>query len=171
MIFKEGHVKTLWVIVVAASLSGAVAAQDAKKDDCCGAQGIICPKDGKCEGKCREICDKVGATLKAVRARVGELMQKEVGQKCQCCAGECKGEACSTCETVVSKVYAPLMKERVNARFKDMKKEIKHTVKGEDGKESDVKCTFLTGDICKVCVNDMADASWKKLKEMFAEKK
>ncbi len=163
--------KAIWAIVVAASLSGAVAAQDAKKSDCCGAQGLMCPKDGKCEGTCREICDKVGATLKAVRARVGEMMQKEVGQKCQCCAGECTGEGCSTCDTVKTKVFAPLMKEKVNARFKDFNKEVSHKVKGDNGKENDVKCTFLKGDTCKVCVNDMADVSWKKLKEMFAEKK
>jgi hypothetical protein len=155
-------------LVVGAAMSFA---QDAKKDDCCGAKGILCPKDGRCEAKCREICDRVGATMKAVRARVGEIMQKEVGAKCECSSGDCCADHCGTCDAVKSKVFVPIMKEKVTARFKEIKKDVLHKVKGDDGKESEVKCTFLTGDTCKSCVEDQAQVAWTKLKEMFSAKK
>ncbi len=164
------------VATVAAALAlawGVAVAQDKQdgKKDCCGASGLICPKDGKCEGTCREICNKVGETLKAVRAKVIEKMKKECNCECPCTAGTCSAEGCESCATVKSQVFAPLFKDKVNARFKDWKKDVKHSVKGDDGKAKDVTCTFLKGDLCKACVDDLADASWKKLSELFGEKK
>lgn len=144
---------------------------DGAKQDGCGAKDLMCPKAGACEGKCKEICDKVGATLKAVRARIGEKMQKELGAKCACTAGECTTADCTICETVKSKIFVPMMKERVSAAFKNLKKDVTHSVKGDDGKVADVTCTFLKGDTCKPCVEEMADAGLAKLKELRAEQK
>lgn len=169
--------KLAWFAPVAALLL--VAAQDCPdgkcpascdgKQDCCGAVGILCPKDGKCEGKCREICDNVGATLKSVRARVGEIMKKEVGEACPCASGSCKEAKCGTCTDVVAKIYAPLLKDKVGAWMKSKVKDPKHTVKTDDGKTQEVACTFLSKKPCDVCVNDLANASWTKLKECMKD--
>ncbi len=138
----------------------------------CGMAGILCPKDGKCEGKCKEICTKAAATLKAVRARIGELMKKEVGQQCPCTVGGCCEKECPSCETVKTKIFAPILKDRVNARFtKEGFKEAKHAGKDAEGKATETACTFLSGDTCTPCVNEMADAMWAKMKELFAAKK
>lgn len=157
-------------MVVALGIVLALAAQDDCCKEQCGMQGILCPKEGKCEGKCREICDKAAETLKAVRARVVELMKKECGGECPCTAGKCEADGCGSCDTVKTKVFAPILKERVTARFKEFGKKVSHTV-AENGKSKEVECTFLTGATCSVCVNDMADASWKKMKELFSKKK
>ena len=53
-------------------LIGVAAAQDkgtAKKAVKCGMAGLCCPKEGKCEGECRTICDRAGETLTAARWR------------------------------------------------------------------------------------------------------
>lgn len=159
---------------VVALLVGVAAAQEKgreAKPEKCGVAGICCPKEGKCEGECRTICDRAGETLASARKTAGEKMKKVMGTKCECTAGECKAAGCEGCELVRSKVFVPLMKTRVSARFKDWKKEITHTVKAKDGKTSQVKCTFLKGALCEPCAEALADDILKKLQELFSEQK
>lgn len=162
-------------LVVAGACTLAVAQEQDSKKDCCGAAGILCPKDGKCEGKCREICDEVGRTLKTAQKDLAKLMDKEIGQHCPCMGGECKEDGCSSCATAKD-IYKTILKEKVTARF-SAKKEASHTVKGDDGKTKEVKCTFLRtkgkedGDVCSLCAKEIAEAAWKKLKEMVSKEK
>jgi len=156
---------------ILALLVGAAAgfAQE-KKAEPCGMAGIICPKEGKCAGECRMICDRAGATLKAVRAKAVEKMEAKFGSKCECTAGACTAAGCPGCDMVKTKVFIPLMKERVQARMKDFKKDVSHAVKDKEGKSRSVKCTFLKGDACAPCVDDLSDAVLKKLQELFSQK-
>ena len=156
------------------SLVGVAAVQEKGRDpkpEKCGMAGICCPKEGKCAGDCRTICDRAGETLASARTRAGEKMQKVMGSKCECTAGECKAAGCDGCTMVKSKVLVPLMKDRVTARMKDWKKEITHAVKATDGKTSTVKCTFLKGALCEPCADALADDILKKLQEMFSGQK
>jgi hypothetical protein len=141
-----------------------------KKSEPCGMAGIFCPKDGKCAGECRTICDRAGATLKAVRAKAVEKTEAKFGSKCECTSGECGADGCPGCEMVKTKIFIPLMKERVGARMKDFKKDVMHAVKDREGKPQTAKCTFLKGDVCGPCVDEMSDAVLKKLQE-FATRK
>lgn len=157
-----------------ALLIGVAAVQDKgreKKPEKCGMAGMVCPKEGKCEGECRTICDRAGETLAAARKKAGEKMKKELGSKCECTAGECSAAGCEGCDLVKTKVFTPLMKERVAARFKEWKKDLLHTVKGKDGKSSPVKCTFLKGALCEPCAETLSDDILKKLRELFSEQK
>jgi hypothetical protein len=159
---------------ILALLAGVAAAQEKgreTKPEKCGMAGICCPKEGKCEGECRTICDRAGETLASARTRAGEKMKKQMGSKCECTAGECTAAGCEGCEMVKTKVFVPLMKERISARFKDWKKEITHTVKAKDGKVTTVKCTFLKGGLCDPCAEALADDILKKLQEMFSGQK
>jgi hypothetical protein len=137
----------------------------------CGMSGICCPKEGKCEGECRTVCDRAGETLASARKIAGEKMKKQIGSKCECTAGECSAAGCEGCEMVNSKVFVPLMKARVSARFKEWKKEITHAVKTKDGRTTQVKCTFLKGALCETCADSLADDILKKLQEMFSGQK
>ncbi len=141
------------------------------KPAACGMAGICCPKEGKCEGECRSICDRAGETLAAARKLAGEKMKKQMGSKCECTAGECSAAGCEGCDLVKSKVFTPIMKERISARFKDWKKEITHSVKAKDGKTSAVKCTFLKGALCGPCADTLSDDILKKLTELFSGQK
>jgi len=163
--------KAIQVGGILALLVGAAAGfQQEKKAEPCGMSGIICPKDGKCSGECRTICDRAGATLKAVRAKAVEKMVEKFGSKCECTAGECAAEGCQGCDLVKTKVLTPLMKERVQARMKESKKDVQHAVKDKDGKSREVKCTFLKGDVCAPCVESMSDAVLTKLQELMSKK-
>ena len=159
---------------IVALLLGVAAAQEKGREtkaEKCGMSGMVCPKEGKCEGECRTICDRAGATLASARKIAGEKMKKQMGSKCECTAGECSSAGCEGCDLVKSKVFTPLMKDRVSARFKDWKKEIAHTVKAKDGKTSQVKCTFLKGAVCEPCADALADDILKKLQELFSGQK
>ena len=98
-------------------------------------------------------------------------MVKAMGGKCECTAGECTTAACEGCELVKTKVLAPLIKDRVSARFKDWKKDVTHSIKAKDGKTSTAKCTFLKGALCEPCADTLADDIVKKLQEVFGQKK
>jgi hypothetical protein len=166
----------LWQLggIAALMVVGVAAAQEKGKETkaaTCGMAGFCCPKEGKCEGECRTICDRAGETLATARKRAGDKMQKVMGSKCECTAGGCKEAGCEGCDLVKSKVLTPLMKERISARFKDWKKEITHAVKGRDGKTATVKCTFLKGALCETCTDTLADDILKKLQETFGQKK
>ncbi|HZN60807.1 MAG TPA: hypothetical protein VFC90_00245 [Planctomycetota bacterium] len=166
--------KVLHVAGIAALLLGVAAAQEKGRETKpakCGMTGICCPKEGKCEGECRTICDRAGETLASARKIAGEKMKKAMGSKCECTAGECSAAGCEGCELVMSKVLAPLMKDRISARFKDWKKEITHAVKAKDGKASTVKCTFLKGALCDPCADALSDDILKKLQDVFGQKK
>ena len=113
----------------------------------------------------------VPETLAAARKKAGEKMKKELGSKCECTAGECSAAGCEGCDLVKTKVFTPLMKERVAARFKEWKKDLLHTVKGKDGKSTQVKCTFLKGALCEPCAETLSDDILKKLRELFSEPK
>lgn len=159
---------------VLALLVGIAAVQDKgreSKSEKCGMSGICCPKEGKCEKDCRTICDRAGETLAAARKKAGDKMQKEMGGKCECTAGECAAAGCEGCDLVKSKVFVPLMKERISARVKDWKKEIVHAVKSKDGKTSQAKCTFLKAGLCEPCADVLADDILKKLRDLFSGKK
>jgi hypothetical protein len=157
---------------LAALLVGVAAVQEKGnvKSGPCGAAGYCCPKEGKCEGECRTICDRAGETLKSARKKAGEKMVKILGSKCDCTAGDCSESGCEGCDLVKTKVLAPLLKDRVTARFKDWKREITHAVKSKDGKTSQVACTFLKGPLCEPCADSLADDILKKLQEMFSGK-
>ncbi|HTF58184.1 MAG TPA: hypothetical protein VK661_13215 [Planctomycetota bacterium] len=159
---------------IVALLVGVGAAQERaqeKKAEKCSMAGICCPKDGKCTGECRAICDRAGETLKAARKLAGEKMQAKYNFKCECTAGECATEGCEGCSMIRTKIFAPLMKERVGARMKDWKKEITHAVKGKDGRTETVKCTFLKGAPCDSCVDTLSDDILKKLQAFTEEQK
>ena len=123
----EGVMK-LWQLggIAALMVVGVAAVQEKGKETkaaTCGMTGICCPKEGKCEGDCRTICDRAGETLATARKRAGDKMQKVMGSKCECTAGGCTAAGCEGCDLVKSKVLIPLMKERISVRFKDWKKE------------------------------------------------
>jgi hypothetical protein len=147
------------------------APQDKPKAEKCGSAGVCCPKEGKCQGDCRTICDRAGETLTSSRKKAGERMVKIMGSKCPCTAGECSAAGCEGCDLVRSKVFVPLMKERITARIKDWKKDVFHAVKAKDGKTAQVKCTFLKGDVCEPCTDSLADDILKKLQELFSGQK
>jgi len=159
---------------VLALLVGIAAVQEKgreTKPEKCGMAGICCPKEGKCGGDCRTLCDRAGETLTSARKIAGEKMKKEMGQKCECTAGECSAAGCEGCELVKTKVFAPLMKDKISARMKEWKKEITHAVKAKDGKTTSVKCTFLKGALCEPCADALADDILKKLTELFSGQK
>ena len=164
--WQLGGIMALLVGVAAAQEKGTQA-----KAEKCGMAGMCCPKEGKCAGDCRTICDRAAETLTSARTRAGEKMVKLMGSKCECTAGECKSDGCDGCSMVKSKVFVPLMKERIAARMKDWKKDITHTVKAKDGKTTAAKCTFLKGALCDPCAESLSDDILKKLQEMFSGQK
>lgn len=173
LLFAMGALAAILVAPAAAQdcpAEGGCKETEAKANGCPLA-GVFCKKDGKCEGKCKEICERGVKALKAVQARVGELMKKEAGCACECTAGSCAEKSCASCDALKTKVFHPILKARAAARFdKEGFKDAKHTVK-VDGKDTETACTFLSGDTCSTCVNEMADAAWAKMKELFASKK
>jgi hypothetical protein len=165
-------VKALVVSVGVAVLFGATwsyaQARDAGKDqDKCEMAGVLCSKEGECEGKCREACEQAAVTLHAVRNAVGERMKKEFGDKCPCTSGECTAENCVTCEFVKTKIFAPVLREKVAARLNDGKISLSHFIRVDDGKARDVSCVFLKGEVCTHCVDELVDATWKKANTML----
>jgi len=157
-------------VVMAAALAAGVlvSADDSKKKEHkCALEKIMCPFAGCCEGQCRTICDKGGEGLAAVHANVAANVKATTKKDASVCiAGTCKVEECKDCAKLNEKVFGPVVKERVNARFGEMSKTVKHTVKDANGKESEVKCTFLTGKLCAECVNIMTKAAIVKLAEL-----
>ena len=127
----------------------------------------MCPFKGDCCGECRSICDKGGEGLAAVHANVAASVKAATKKDASACiAGTCKVEDCKECAKLNEKVFGPAVKDRVNARFAEMSKTVKHTVKDANGKETEVKCTFLTGKLCPECVNIMTKAALASLAEI-----
>jgi hypothetical protein len=159
-------------VVVLALLVGVAAVQEKTQEKKkCGMAGLVCPKEGKCEGECRTICDRAGETLTAARKLAGVKMKKEIGQTCECTAGSCSASGCEGCDYLKTKVFTPLMKDRVSARMKDWKKDVMHAVKAKDGKTSQAKCTFLKGALCEPCADTLSDDILKKLRDMMSDQK
>ena len=156
---------TIVAVAVAALMGGAVAAQE--KAHKCAMAGILCPKEGKCEGKCREICDRAGEAMDALKGRVAASM-KDCG--CQHLGGTCKEKSCEPCASLQSGIYVPVLKAKVNARFGEMGKDVQHEVT-EKGKTTRVACTLLTGKLCDPCVDGMKKSALEKIEAMFKEKK
>lgn len=163
--------------VLLALVSG-VSAQDNGKDDCCkdkqdkecclDSHALFCGNE-KCDSEpCKIACEKAGQTLKAVGHKLMAMAKKEWGDKCADCCEKSDQKPCPECVEFCKTVVVPMIKERMTARHKDPSKEFKHTVKGDAGKTSEVACTFLSGDTCAPCVQEIADASFPKLKEMKA---
>src|SRR5258705_9838900 len=78
IVTREVRMKLWQLGGIVALLVGVGAAQERaqeKKAEKCSMAGICCPKDGKCTGECRAICDRAGETLKAARKMAGDKMQ------------------------------------------------------------------------------------------------
>ncbi len=152
-------------VVVMVGAAGFAFAQDAKKD-CCGSAEVMCPKDGKCEGVCRQICDRVGETLKAVRARTSEEIGKsaKISEKQSACiSGSCTAKGCG-CSQLVAKIFAPALKAKVTKWMEGKDRDVQHASKDAEGKETKVACTFLAedGKPCPGCVADLGAECVKK---------
>lgn len=145
-----------------------VAADDAgKKAHKCPLEEVMCPFTGDCEGQCRTICDRGGEGLAAVHANVAASIKTSTKKDASAhVAGTCKADGCKECETLNAKVFGPAVKSRVNARFAEMGKTVKHAVKDANGRESEVTCTFLTGKLCDECVRIMTKEALEKLAEL-----
>ena len=155
--------------VMVAGTAMIASAQDTKKDDCCAAMGICCPKDGKCEGVCRQICNRVGETLKAVRAQTSEQIgkSKKMSEKQSAClSGACSAKGCP-CAQLLPKVFAPALKAKVSAWMEGKDRNLEHEVKDAEGKTAKVACTFLAedGKPCPGCVEQLTADCVKKLTE------
>jgi hypothetical protein len=160
---------TMAVVMAAALAAGVlVSADDHKKQGHkCPLEKIMCPLAGDCEGQCRAICDRGGEGLAAVHANVAASVKASTKKDASACvAGTCKAEGCKDCAQLNEKVFGPAVKDRVNARFGEMSKTVEHTVKDASGKETKVKCTFLTGKLCPECVNIMTKAALASLAEL-----
>lgn len=185
---------TKWLPVLALAFSAAVlSAQDAgKKDECCGqdkkesccdakqdccgdAHALFCGNE-KCatDPKCKEVCEKAGATLKAVGVRFMELAKQHWGDKAgECCKNE-KGEVtqpCGDCKEFCKTVIVPMIKERIQVRMKDPAREIKHVSSEVYGTVKETPCSFLKGETCATCVEEIAKTSFKQLKKQVEAKK
>lgn len=114
--------------------------------DPCPMADILCPQK-ECES---EACERLGATLKAVRARAIEIMKKECGGECPCTAGACSTSPCPSCAAIKEKVIAPLFKERL--------------AKPHAG------CTLSSGPVCATCVDEMGAAVCAKIGALVGEK-
>ena len=158
----------------AAGLFAQETKQDPKKG-CCGGDepnyhAMFCGSE-KCDNaKCKDACAKAGAELKAVCAKIQELAKKEWGDKaCECC-DKSETKPCAKCTEFGKTVVVPAVKARLTDHLKDLSKEFKHTVKSADGKSSEVACTFLKGDTCGPCADEIAGDCFAKLKEAKAKK-
>jgi hypothetical protein len=156
---------TIVAAAVAVVMGGLVAAQE--KAHKCAMAGILCPKEGKCEGKCREICDRAGEAMDALKSKVAASM-KECG--CPHLGGTCKESGCETCGSLQKTIYVPVLKAKVTARFGEMGKDVQHEV-SVNGKTAKVACTLLTGKLCDPCVDGMKKSALEKIEAMFKEKK
>jgi hypothetical protein len=145
----------------------ALVAEDKKKaEHNCPLADVMCPAQGCCEGACRQICDKGGEALAAVKAKVGADYKAKSKKDNPHLSGACKTAGCSDCKTLLDKIYASIIKDKVNARFKAMNgEEQKHEVKQSNGKVKEEKCTLLTGKLCPHCVIEMAAAALEKYEE------
>lgn len=156
--------------VLAAVLAAALfaGADDAKKKSHkCPLEKIMCPFTGDCEGQCRTLCDKGGEGLAAVRAAVAANVKSTTKKDAsEHVSGACKTADCSECGKLNAKVFGPAVKARVSARFGEMGKSVRHTVKDANGRESQVECTFLTGKLCDECVKIMTRDALDKLAEL-----
>lgn len=160
---------TMAVVIAAALAAGVlVNADDSRKNEHkCPLEKIMCPFTGDCEGQCRTICDRGGEGLAAVHANVAANVKATTKKDASACvAGTCKAEGCKDCAKLNEKVFGPVVKERINARFAEMARTVKHTVKDANGRESEIKCTFLTGKLCPECVNIMTRAAIEKLAQL-----
>jgi hypothetical protein len=163
------HVPAVLVLAFGAA---ALFAQDKPKKEPTSAEKLwnaiheqcCTPKDGKCEGEQKKVCDHVAATFKAGMTSCGAKCKKE-GLKCEECAKVKDGGPCDKCREMIVKTVAPWLKTQASA------KDATHTVTGKDGKKETIKCTLLTGPPCKGCAEEMSDAVVTACKEANAPKK
>jgi len=113
----------------------------------------------------------IGAFVQDVRKRVLEKVNSDGGAKCACTKGECTAESCPVCRNIKSTVFDPLLHQRVEARITDLDKEFTHSVVNAFGTTQAVPCTFLRGEPCPICANEMADIVRAKLAESATAQK
>lgn len=160
---------TMFAVLAAALAAGLLAgADDAKKNSHkCPLEKIMCPFSGDCEGQCRTLCDKGGEGLAALHASVAAAVKSATRKDADAhVAGTCKAADCAECGKLNARVFGPAVKARVSARFGEMGKSVKHTVKDAGGRESQVECTFLTGKLCDECVKIMAKDALERLEDL-----
>lgn len=153
-------------VVLVGSSALRVGAQSAPANKCEMA-GILCAKDGACEGKCAEVCAQAGKMLTAVRTSLAQRMKAQFGEACPCTSGQCSAEGCGGCEFIKSMVFAPLLREKVASRLSNAPITFTHVVRGSDGKLSESPCTFKTTGACENCEHELADAAWAKGNELL----
>lgn len=162
------RLKTFAVLAAVLAAGLFAGADDAKKKSHkCPLEKIMCPFSGDCEGQCRTLCDKGGEGLAAVHASVAAAVKAATKKDADAhVAGTCRTADCADCGKLNARVFGPAVKARVSARFGEMGKSVKHTVKDANGRESQVECTFLTGKLCDECVKIMSKDALEKLEEL-----
>ncbi|RJP32200.1 MAG: hypothetical protein C4547_14370 [Phycisphaerales bacterium] len=143
------------------------AAAEAPPQNQCELAGMLCAKDGPCEGRCAEVCAQAGKMLTAVRADLAQRMKAQFGEVCPCTSGQCSADGCSGCEFLKSMVFAPLLREKVASRTTAAPITFTHVVRGGDGKLTVAPCTFKSGGTCAPCERELADAAWQKGNELL----
>lgn len=154
-------------LVLLAGAAWISARAEGSPDNKCELAGMLCTKDGVCEGKCAEVCAQSGKLLTAVRSNLGARMKAQFGESCPCTSGACSEEHCPACEFLKTKVFAPLLREKVASRLTSAPINLTHVARGGDGKLVEAPCTFIKGETCPHCVRELSDATWQKANELL----
>ena len=65
----------------------------------------------------------------------------------------------------------PMIKERIAVRMKDPARTIKHVSSEVYGSVKETPCSFITGETCTTCVEEIAKSSFKQFKKQAETRK